>query len=91
VNLTEPRDGRAVAGGTCQDWSRAPAINRDAAVQKSIAGQRMLHKDTGASLVQALSNPHAAADQPGSVNKTTYNQYGILVRVNAGERGIERF
>ena len=86
MNLTKPRDGRAVSGGTGLDWSRARATNRDAAAQKFIAEQCMLCEGTGATFVQALSDPHAAADQPGYVNKAAYNQYGVwyeLRRQNA--------
>ena len=91
MNLTDPRDGRAVAGGTGRDWSGAQGADRDAAAQKPIAGQRTLREDGGAILIQALPDPHAAADQPGYVSNAAYNQYGVLVRVNAAERGIERF
>ena len=37
----------------------------------------MLREDTGAILIQALPNPHAAADQPGYVSNAAYNQYGV--------------
>jgi hypothetical protein len=86
MNLTKPRDGRAVAGGSGRDWSRAPATNRDAAAQKFIAGQHMLREDAGAILIQALPDPHAAADQPGYVSNAAYNQYVSwceLMRLNS--------
>ena len=51
----------------------------------------MLREDAGAILIQALPDPHAAADQPGYVSNAAYNQFGILVRVNTVERGVERF
>ena len=37
----------------------------------------MLREDTGAILIQALPDPHADADQPGSVSNAAYNQYGV--------------
>ena len=46
----------------------------------------MLREGTGAILIQTLSDPHAAADQPGYVSNAAYNQYLSwceLMRLNA--------
>jgi hypothetical protein len=46
----------------------------------------MLREAAGASLIRALPNPHAAANQPGYVNHAVDNQYGVwyeLRRKNA--------
>ena len=51
----------------------------------------MLREDAGAILIQTLPDPHAAADQSGSVSNAAYNQYGVLVRIEATKRSIERF
>jgi hypothetical protein len=49
----------------------------------------MLREDAGAILIEALSDLHAAADQPGYLSNAAYNQCGA--QVNMVERGIERF